>query len=267
MYSDSGIISEEFVGPQHNDTSLFDCVSCPICFNYHHKSVYAFFSERRRAHYDELNNDVFVPLGGLRIIFYGDENPHYILEKFQVGMTEDLIFYDDARRHMPKKMKQNIENFEKNLNTCNVYIGTSNVTIDNRIKEIIARPIYAELKNEEVSSIYNIVKTGFSQAIKGNEEVSTTIKNWDLPAKLKTYGFETQREIDNTTNILGAIQQDQIIVEYVTNVRNNKIDLQNKLDVIKNQSKDISSLIASHRYKARHRCCPSLIKEMWYTLF
>ena len=60
-------------------------------------------------------------LDNLEIIFFDDENPHYILEKIQVEMAKDSMFYDDARRHMSKKMKQNIEDFENQLNAYNTY--------------------------------------------------------------------------------------------------------------------------------------------------
>jgi hypothetical protein len=124
VYPDSGSayrINREFVGHQHYHISVFDTFSCPVCFNYYNKSVYTFFSDRRREHYDELNNNVFVQLDNLEIIFFDDENPHYILEKIQVEMAKDSMFYDDARRHMSKKMKQNIEDFENQLNAYNTY--------------------------------------------------------------------------------------------------------------------------------------------------
>jgi hypothetical protein len=275
VYSDSGFkypacrISEEIVGFNEYTDILqrsnggCECASCSLCGNYYSKSIYAFFSERRREHYDELNNNVFIWLDNLHLEFFEDENPHYILEKIQIEMATDSMFYDDARKHMSKKMKQNIENFEKNLSACNVCIHTSNVTIDNRIKEIIARPVYAKLTNEQVSSIYRIVQIGFSQTIKGDDEVSTIIRKWDFSSKLQTYGF-TEQDVDNASNILGAVQQDQIIVECPIQVRKNIARLKSQQDVIKKQSKEISSRIASHHYRARHRCCPSLIKELWH---
>lgn len=176
-------------------------------------------------------------------------------------MGKDSPFYDDARRHTPKKMKQDIENFEKDLTACNVYIQTSNVKIDNRIKEIITRPTYAKLTTEQVSSIYGMLKIGFSQAIRGEEEVSTYMKNWNFSSKLRSYGFNTEEEINIGSNILGAIRYDRTIMEAITQVQKNRIDLQNKQDEIRKQSKQISSKIDSHRYHARHRCCPSIIKE------
>jgi hypothetical protein len=232
--------------------------------SYHSKSVYAFFSERRREHYDELNNNVFSWLDNLWIDYFDDGNEQHILQEMDVGIRTDSPFYHDARRHMSKKMKQNIEDLEMDLNVYNVYIQNSNVIIDSRIREIIARPAYAKLTNEEVSSIYGMLQVGFSQAIRGTEEISTYIRKWDFSSKLRSYGFNTDMEVNTGSAIFGAIQYDQNIIEPITKVRSNRIDLQNKIDVIRNQSKEISSKIASHHYQARRRCCPSFIKELGF---
>lgn len=275
MYPESGFkyrtcrISKEFDGRHQYNTGDFYHSSRPIRLNHYNKSVYTFFSDRKREHYDELNNNVFVWLDDLHIEFLDDENPHYILEKIQVTMGKDTMFYYDARRHMPKKMKQNIENLEKNLNAYNTYIQTINIIIDNSIKGIIARPPLlfpaSKLKNEQISIIYRLVKTGFSQAIKGEQEVSTFIKDWDFSGKLKSHGFIKQEEIDNASNLLGIIQD--LIMDHAKQAQSNIIGLRAEQEVIKRQSKQISSRIVTHRYRAHHRCCPSLIKELWHTLF
>jgi hypothetical protein len=256
-----------FARHRHYHISVFDTFSCPLCFNYYNKSVYTFFSDRKREHYDQLYNNIFKWLDNLQINFFYDENTHYILDKIQVEMGKDSVFYDDARRHMPKSMRRNIESLEKDMDAYNAYVQTSNVAIDNRIKEIVTRPIDTKLTDEQISTIYRLVKTGFSQAIKGEQEVLTFIKNWDLVAKLKSHGFTTQQEFDSASNILRTIQQDQIIVEHVKQVQSNLIGLRTKSEVVMKQSRGISSRIVSHRYTAHHRCCPSLIKEMWHTLF
>ena len=64
---------------------------------------------------------------------------------------------------------------------------------------------------------------------------------------------------------MGTIQQDPIIIEHIRKVRSNRIDLEKRQEVIRKQSKEISSKIDSHRYHARHRCCPSLLKEIWHS--
>ncbi|MFZ0513689.1 MAG: hypothetical protein WAM14_18935, partial [Candidatus Nitrosopolaris sp.] len=178
-----------------------------------------------------------------------------------VVVGKDSPFYQDARRHMPKKMKQDIDDLEMemDLNTYNAYIQKSNIVIDSRIKEIIARPIYAKLTDGQISSIYRILQFGFSRAIKHTEEVSTYIKNWGFSSKLRLHGFNTEQEINTATTILGTIEYDQNIIELVTKVQNNRMDLEEKIDIIKNQSKKISSKIDSHQYQSRHRCCPSFI--------
>lgn len=172
MYSDSGFkykgrrISEEIGGfneypgilQWNNDDS--ECISCSFCCSYNNRSIYAFFSERRREHYDELN-EVFTWLDNLHIDFFDIENPYYVLPRIEVGVGKDSMFYDDATRHMSKKMKQNIENFEKSLNTCNAYIQSSNIAINNLIKE---KPAYANLTNEQSSSIYRMTKIAFKQS-------------------------------------------------------------------------------------------------------
>ena len=206
-------------------------------------------------------------LDNLHFDFFDNENPNYILEDIHAMTGKDSMFYDDARRHMSKRMRHNIDSFENNLMNCNDYIHSSNLTIDNRIKEIIARPVSHRLTNEQISSIYRIVKIGFSQAIKGQEDVPTTIKNWDLSTKVRAHGFTIQTDTDNAKNILAAIQQDQAIIDKVTELKSMITDLETQQDVIKNQSREISSRITSHHYRGRHRCCPSLIKELWYTLF
>ncbi|HXX96791.1 MAG TPA: hypothetical protein VEL11_06710 [Candidatus Bathyarchaeia archaeon] len=94
------------------------------------------------------------------------------------------IFYDDARKHMPKRMKENIDNYDKDLHAYNAYVQTSNVAIDNRIKEIVTRPIDAKLTDDQISTIYRLVGTGFSQATKSEQEVSTFIKNWGSKIKI-----------------------------------------------------------------------------------
>ena len=273
MYPDFGFkypacrSSKGFVRHHQYNTGNFYGISSPICFNHYNESVYTFFSDRRREHYDELNSNVFVWLENLVIEFFDEQNQQDILQKVYAEMGKDSIFYDDATRHMPKSMKQNIESFEKEVCAYNAYVQTSNVEIDNRIKEIVTRPIDIKLTDEQISTIYRLVKTGFSQAIKGEQEVSTFIKNWDLVAKLKSHGFIAQPDFDNASNILGTIQQDTIIIDRVKQVRSNLIGLRTRQEVIKRQSKEISSLIVNHRYKAHHRCCPSLIREMWHTFF
>src|SRR5207249_4921432 len=158
MYSDSEFkfpcykISEEFAGFNRYPRILqwsnghCDCSSCPIRSDYYRNSIYSFFSDRRREQYQDLNS-VFRWLDNLHIDFFDDENPRYILEK----------------GHMSKQFKQNLEYFEKSLNACNSYIQTANVAINSSINEIIKRPVYVKLTNEQESSIYRfkVVNTFF----------------------------------------------------------------------------------------------------------
>jgi hypothetical protein len=65
---------------------------------------------------------------------------------------------------MPKRMKENIDNYDKDLHAYNAYVQTSNVAIDDRIKEIVTRPIDAKLTDDQISTIYRLVGTAFSQA-------------------------------------------------------------------------------------------------------
>jgi hypothetical protein len=218
-----------------------------------------------REHYDELNNSVFIWLNNLHLDFFDDENPNYILQYIDVGMGKDSMFYDDAKKHMSRKMRKNVDNFEEALKDCNNYIKSCNETIHNRIREIIATPVFGRLTDDQSSSIHRMLNIGFSQAIRNQEEILTAVKKWDFSSKVKTYGFTTQNEVDNAKNILGVIQQDQTILDNIRELRNRITELEKQRDTIKAQSNEISSRITSHHYRSKRRCCPSLFKELWHT--
>jgi len=241
------------------------CYSCTFCFNYYNGSVYAFFSERKREHYYQLYENVFIWLDGLHLEYLTNDNPRYILENVYAEIGKNSMFNEDARRHMSRRMRDNIDIFEKNLKGCNDYIDSTNPIINNVIHGIISQPIQAKLTEEQISSVYRIVHIGFSQAIKGTEDIETAVKNWDLATKAKAQGFNTRTEIDNVKNILAAIQQDNTIIDKIKELKSKISSLENQQNIIKNQSKEISSQITANRYRARHRCCPSIFKELWHT--
>jgi hypothetical protein len=120
---------------------------------------------------------------------------------------------------MSRKMKYDIDNFEKSLKECNDYIDSKNPLVNNRINEIISRPVYGKLSDDQISSIYNIVQICISQAIKGTDDVESFIKNWDMAAKLGTHDFTTRSEIDNGRSILAAIRQDNTIMDKIKELK------------------------------------------------
>jgi hypothetical protein len=73
------------------------------------------------------------------------------------------MFYEDARKHMSRTMKKNVDNFDEALESCNNYIKSSNEGIDKRIREIISRPVFSRLTDEQTSSICRILKIGLSR--------------------------------------------------------------------------------------------------------
>ena len=258
-----GFDSKQSIDIIYGDNGGCKCSSCPLRSNYYHGSVYAFFSERRREHYDELNNNVFIWLRGLHLEYLENENPKYIVENIHVETGKNSMFYDDARRHMSRRMKSNIDNFERNLKQCNEYIDSINLLIDDRINEITSRPIHGQLTEDQISSIYSIVQVGFSQAIR-SEEMETAIRKWDFATKIKAHGFTTEPEIGYAKNILAAIQKDETIMGKIKELKSKISSLEKQQDVIKNQSNEISSRIATHHYGAKRLCCPSLLKELWH---
>jgi hypothetical protein len=112
-----------------------------------------------------------------------------------------------------------------------------------------------------------MVKIGFSETIQSQEEISADLTKWDFNSKLTSYGFVSQTDADKARNILGTIQQDQAILEILKELKNNITALKKQQDIIQGQSKEISSRISSHHYRTRRRCCPSLLKEMWHSVF
>jgi hypothetical protein len=119
----------------YRDNHHCKCPSCPICLDYYSWSIHTFFSERIREHYDELKNNVFRWLDNLHLGFFDETNVD-ILPKIYAQMGKDSMFYDDAKKHMSRRMKENIEKFEKSLISYNEYIDSSNAVISQRIKEI-----------------------------------------------------------------------------------------------------------------------------------
>jgi hypothetical protein len=148
------------------------------------------------------------------------------------------------------------------LESCNNYIKSSNEGIDKRIREIISRPVFSRLTDEQTSSIYRILKIGLSQAITSQKELLSVIKEWDFASKVNSYGFTTEFEGNNAKNILASIQQDQTILSVIKEVRDKITDLERLASIIKIQSNEISSRIDSHHYKVRRRCCPPLIRDV-----
>jgi multidrug resistance efflux pump len=166
-------------------------------------------------------------------------------------MGKDSMFYDDAKRHMSRRMRHNIDNFEKSLKDYNDYVNSNNPIIDNGINGIISKPVYGKLTSDQISSIYSVIQIAFSQAIKGADDVETAIKKWDLAAKLRTSGFNTQSEIDNVKSILAAIEQDQNTMDRIKELKSKINNLVKQQDIIKSQSKEISDQIQHNRYRGQ----------------
>lgn len=181
-------------------------------------------------------------------------------------MNKDSMFYNDARRHMSRQMRKNVDNFEKSLKDYNDYINSNNEIIGNRINEIISRPVYSKLTNDQSSSIYSIVQLAFSQAIKGTDDVKTTLEKWNMATKLRSHGFNNQAETD-AKSILAAIEQDQNIMDRIKELKSKINNLVKQQNIIKGQSREISNQIQHKVYRSVRRCCPNLIKELWHTLW
>jgi hypothetical protein len=244
-----------------------DCSIGPDYIGFTFANGLSFFRGIRLEHYYQLRENVFVWLDRLHFQYLQNENRRYILENIYVEMGKDSMFYDDARRHMSRRMRENIDNFEKSLKDYNVYVNSSNPTINDGINGIISKPVYGKLTSDQISSIYSTVQIAFSQAIKGADEVETSIKKWNMASKLSTHGFNTQPEMDNGKNILAAIQQDESIINTTKELKSRINNLIKQQDIIKSQSKEISDEIQHNRYKGVRRCCPTLIKELWHTMW
>jgi hypothetical protein len=239
---------------RHFDGSSCDCYP-DQCFG----ATLLFFRDRKREHYENLNSNVFVWLNTLKID-YSDRDDE-MLPKIVISIPKDSIYYNDARKHMSKKMKKNLDNFERDVENCNKYIEQINPTIRERIQSIISQPIHGRPSTEEISSIRSIVKTGYYQAIKSTDNVEDFIRGWDLTSKS---GFTVS---DTMRNILGAIQQDASVWKNILELQTKISQLTTEATVINNQSKEISLLMTHNRYRAKRICCPSLVKEIWHNIF
>jgi hypothetical protein len=176
------------------------------------------------------------------------------------------MFYDDAKRHMSRKMKKNLDNFENNVKRCNEFIDQINPKIREGIKAIVFEPIHGHISDEDVSSINGIVKTGYYQAIRSVDDIADAIRKWDLASKINSRGL-TGKEADRARIILGTLQQDQPILNHLRGLQKKISDLTAEANIINSQATEIYSLITNHRYRAKHMCCPFLIKELWQSLF
>jgi hypothetical protein len=242
-----------------------DCDGDPSDY-YHDQcndAIFHFFRDRKRKHYDELNNNVFVSLKDLELE-YVENDVDYIM-KISYTIPKDPMFYNDAKKHMSRGLRKNISKFEKNVIACNEYIDEINPNIKKIIENIIAEPIHASISNEATTEVYRIVKIGFYQAVRSVDDVAIAIRKWDLSAKVGSRDFG--KDTDRTRNILGTIQENSKIIGYVKGLQRKILDLKKEIDSINNQANEIYSLIINHRYHKKRLCCPSLIKEMWHDLF
>jgi len=248
------------------DTCYCKCDSGIAYLDFTYAYDIPFFRGLRLEHYQELNNNVFVWLSGLDLVKdESDVNARNTLFKLVFDVQQDSLSYDDARKHMPKKMKKNIDNYKKYIQEFNSHIDIINQKLAVRIQDIINRPVFGGLPQEKTNWIYDIVRIGYSQTLLDKENVDIAIKNWNLADKVRSRDF-VDDEINNVRNILGAIAGDDVILQWLQETQD-KIKYLTKIkDNIVNQAKEISIRIEIKRYRGVRRCCPNLIKELWHTI-
>jgi hypothetical protein len=94
---------------------------------------------------------------------------------------------------------------------------------------------------------------GYYQAIRSVDDIADAIRKWDLAVKINSRGL-TGKEADRARIILGALQQDQPILNLLRVLQKKLSDLTVEANVISTQADEINSLITNRRYRTKHRC-------------
>ena len=176
------------------------------------------------------------------------------------------MFYDDAKRHMSRKMKKNLDNFENNVKRCNEFIDQINPKIREGIKAIGIRTDTWTYIGRRCFLNQRYSKNGILPSHRSVDDIADAIRKWDLASKINSRGL-TGKEADRARIILGTLQQDQPILNHLRGLQKKISDLTAEANIINSQATEIYSLITNHRNRAKHMCCPSLIKELWQSLF
>jgi len=274
VYSDSGFkyhvcrISEENV-----PSGQYAC-DCNSCFGrcecilgdcddaFADAGDFGFFRGLRAEHYQQLYNNVFVWLNNPALMKdETDANIRNTLQKLIFDVQQTSISYEDARKHMPRKMRKNIDNYKKAIEDYNTYIDNINPSVTQRIQDIID----TNLPEQKRDWIYDLAKIGFCQSLFKEENVAAALRNWNLPDKVVSRDF-VNAEANSARNILNAIQEDQTILRTLDTVQNRIRSLTEHKNTIARQSNEISNQIVHNRYRGRRWCCPNLIKELWHSL-
>jgi hypothetical protein len=190
-----------------------------------------------------------------------DANIRNTLQKLVFDVQQTSISYDDARKHMPRKMRKNIDNYKKAIEDFNTYVDNINPSVTQRIQDIID----TNLPEQKRDWIYDLAKIGFYQSLFKEENVAVALRNWILPDKVASRDF-VDAEVASARNILNAIQEDQTILGALEKIQIKIRSLAEQRNNIARQSKEISNQIIHKHYRGRRWCCPNLIKEMWHTL-
>jgi hypothetical protein len=255
-----------------NCSCRIDCSSCFIHSPILHDTELRFFSGLKKAHYDQLNEHVFIPLSLMQLRF--DPTSHtnltQTIDRISVEIPTYSAFYNDARKHMSRGFKKHVDNLLTQFNQFNVNVNTANTIVTNRINEIISRAMPGPLSPENTQTLYNMVHNAFCEVIQRTEALQTAFSIYGMTTKVSdgrtgAYAFGNQRDL--AINILTTIEHDVNISQQLEVLRNNMSQLRELVTPVIIRSKEISSEINLSRYKGRHRCCPSLIKELWHNLF
>jgi hypothetical protein len=237
-----------------NCSCRIDCCPCSIHSPIVYDTELRFFSGLKKAHYDQLNEHVFIPLSLMQLRF--DSTSRTILtqtiDRISVDIPTYSAIYNDARKHMSKGFRKHVDNLLTHFNQFNLHVISANTKVTNRINEINSRAMPGPLSPENTQTLYNIVHDAFCEVIQRTEHLQTAFRIYGMTTKVSdgrtgAYAFGNQRDL--ALNILTTIEHDVNISQQVEILRNDMSQLRELVAPVIIQSKEISIEINISRYK------------------
>lgn len=210
---------------------------------------------------------VFIPLSNLRNLEFQHTVNRHALSRLRINIPANSAFYADARKHLSKQVRNNIDKLLERFSDYNGQIDAINPTMTSRINEIINPAMPGPLDERFVPSIYQIIRDAFQEVILTPEgSIEDALRNHDMRRKVHVdrtgaYGFTGQEQ--RAINILNTIEANTQIRQELQGLRNRIIDIRSLIDNISSQASGIIQEIHERRYHKKRLCCPSLIKELW----